>query len=142
MTAKEWLRSWIINKRRYQLLLSERDRIDNVIIIKTTYYGDDHGGSGVSRVIEEKYWSLIERKKEIDFELEFLKVYIKKVEDALEEVNEEYPNECDMMILRHVKGKSNGQIQKVKHYSINRITIKINKAEKELEKLLNSQAVI
>lgn len=141
MTAKEWLRAYDIKKCRYQLLTSERERIDNAIIIKTTYYGDDQEG-GASRGIEEKYFSLIEKKKEIDFELDCLKIDIKKIEDALEMIRKNHAIECDMMLMRYLNGKSNLFIQKEMNYSINSITTKINIAEQELEMLLNSQIVI
>ena len=133
--AKEWLNTYRINKNRSKLLKLERERTENAIIIKTTHYGDETGGE--RRSIEDKYWSLIERKKEIDFELDFLNIDIKKVEEALEMVRAIYEQECDMMLLRHFYNNSNVMIQNKTNYSINSITSKIRTAERELEEILN-----
>ena len=136
LKAKNLLLQYQRNKNRSKLLLSEKERVDKLTLIKVTYYGDDKE-LGEKRTLEDRYWSLIERKREIEFELDILEIDIKKIEDALKMVSSIHEEGCKMMIMRHLNGKSNDYIQREMNYSFSSIKTKIINAETELESILN-----
>lgn len=136
MKAKEILHDYSRNLKRVAMLEYDLRCLDNQTLIKVTDYSQDHGGNGGG--IEDKYWHRIEEKKMIEFELSILKPDIARVEKALELIRTTHPQECDAMMLRHVRNKSNPAIEIALGISVNTVTKKIKIAESELEMLYKS----
>lgn len=136
MKAKEILHEYSRNLKRVAMLEYDLRCLDNQTLIKVTDYSQDHGGNGGG--IEDKYWHRIEEKKMIEFELSILKPDIARVEKALELIRTTHPQECDAMMLRHVRNKSNPAIEIALGISVNTVTKKIKIAESELEMLYKS----
>ena len=133
MKAKEILHEYSRNLKRVAMLEYDLRCLDNQTLIKVTDYSQDHGGNGGG--IEDKYWHRIEEKKMIEFELSILNPDIARVEKALELIRTTHPQECDAMMLRHVRNKSNPAIEIALGISVNTVTKKIKIAESELEML-------
>ena len=76
----------------------------------------------------------------IELELSVLRPDIARVEKALDLIRTTHPQECDAMLLRHVRNKSNPAIEIALGISVNTITKKIRCAESELEMLYKSAA--
>lgn len=136
MKAKEILHEYSRNLKRVAMLEYDLRCLDNQTLIKVTDYSQDHGGNGGG--IEDKYCHRIEEKKMIEFELSILKPDIARVEKALELIRTTHPQECDAMMLRHVRNKSNPAIEIALGISVNTVTKKIKIAESELEMLYKS----
>lgn len=136
MKAKEILHEYSRNLKRVAMLEYDLRCLDNQTLIKVTDYSQDHGGNGGG--IEDKYWHRIEERKMIEFELSVLKPDIARVEKALELIRTTHPQECDAMMLRHVRNKSNPAIEIALGISVNTVTKKIKIAESELEMLYKS----
>lgn len=136
MRAKDILQEYSRNLKRVAMLDYDLKSIDNQTLIKVTDYSVDHGGP--SGGIEDKYWDRIEKKKIIELELSILKPDIARVEKALELIRTTHPQECDAMLLRHVRNKSNTAIEIALGISVNTVTKKIKIAESELEMLYKS----
>ena len=133
MKAKEILQDYSRNLKRVAMLEYDLKCIDRQVPIKVTDYGSEpigHGGG-----IEDTYWKRIEGKKVIEFELSILKPDIARVEKALDLIRTTHPQECDAMLLRHVRNKSNTAIEIALGISVNTVTKKIKIAESELEML-------
>lgn len=110
--------------------------IDNQAVIKVTDYSQDPGCNGGG--LENKYWDRIERKKLIEEEISILRPDIARVEKALELIRTTHELECDAMLLRHIRNKSNTAIEIALGISVNTVTKKIKYAESELEMLYKS----
>lgn len=133
MKAKDILSEYSINLKRIAMLDYDLKSIDNQIPIKVTDYSVDQGGNGGG--IEDKYWDRIEKKKLIEQELRILNPDVARVEKALELIRTTHPQECDAMLLRHVRNRSNAAIEIALGISVNTVTKKIKIAEAELEML-------
>ncbi|MTN46201.1 hypothetical protein GMB51_13850 [Turicibacter sanguinis] len=133
MKAKEILRNYSYDLKRVAMLEYDLKCIDSQVPIKVTDYSQDQGGSGGG--LEDKYWDRIEKKKLIEMELEVLKPGIARVEKALELIRSTHELECDAMLLRHIRNKSNAAIEIALGISVNTVTKKVKHAERELEML-------
>lgn len=136
MKAKEILMQYSQDLKRVAMLEYDLRCIDSQSIIKVTDYSQDQGGNGGG--LEDKYWNRIEKKKLIEEELEVLRPYIARVEKALELIRTTHDIECDAMLLRHIRNKSNAAIEIALGISVNTVTKKIKYAESELEMLYKS----
>ena len=136
MKAKEILMQYSQDLKRVAMLEYDLSCIDNQSMIKVTDYSQDHGGNGGG--LEDKYWDRIERKKLIEGELEVLRADIARAEKALELIRTTHELECDAMLLRHIRNKSNAAIEIALGISVNTVTKKIKYAESELEMLYKS----
>ena len=120
MKAKEILKRYSSDLKRVAMLEYDLKCIDATIPIKVTD------------------WKRIEQKKVIELELSVLKPDIARVEKALDLIRTTHPEECDAMLLRHVRNKNNTAIEIALGISVNTITKKIKVAESELEMLCKS----
>lgn len=136
MKAKEILKQYSQDLKRVAMLEYDLKCIDNQSMIRVTDYSQDHGGNGGG--LEDKYWDRIERKKLIEGELEVLRANIARAEKALELIRTTHELECDAMLLRHIRNKSNAAIEIALGISVNTVTKKIKYAESELEMLYKS----
>lgn len=136
MKAKEILKQYSQDLKRVAMLEYDLKCIDNQAVIKVTDYSQDHGCSGGG--LENKYWDRIERKKLIEEEISILRPDIARVEKALELIRTTHELECDAMLLRHIRNKSNTAIEIALGISVNTVTKKIKYAESELEMLYKS----
>lgn len=136
MKAKEILKRYSSDLKRVAMLEYDLKCIDATIPIKVTDYSVEGGGHGGG--VEDTYWKRIEQKKVIELELSVLKPDIARVEKALDLIRTTHPEECDAMLLRHVRNKNNTAIEIALGISVNTITKKIKVAESELEMLCKS----
>lgn len=136
MKAKEILKEYSRNLKRVAMLEYDLKCIDSQTLIKVTDYSQDQVGHGGS--LEDKYWERIQDKKMIEQELSILRPDIARTEKALDLIRTTHPQECDAMLLRHVRNKSNPAIEIALGISVNTITKKIRCAESELEMLYKS----
>lgn len=132
--TKELLKEYRSDKRRKAVLESDMAYIKNQVLVKTTNYSDEC--CGVGKGIEAKYWSRIERLKEIDLELSVINPSIERVERVLELLRQTHPEEVELMLLRHYYKKSPFQIEEQTGWCQRSVTNKIKEVEKELEYLL------
>lgn len=136
MKAKEILKRYSSDLKRVAMLEYDLKCIDSTIPIKVTDYSAEGGGHGGG--VEDTYWKRIEQKKVIELELSVLKPDIARIEKALDLIRTTHPEECDAMLLRHVRNKNNTAIEIALGISVNTITKKIKVAESELEMLCKS----
>lgn len=136
MKAKEILKRYSSDLKRVAMLEYDLKCIDAAIPIKTIDYSAESGGHGGG--VEESYWKRIEEKKVIELELSVLKPYVSRVEKALDLIRTTHPEECDAMLLRHVRNKSNAAIEVALGISVNTVTKRVKVAESELEMLFKS----
>lgn len=138
MKAKEILSKYSHSLKRESMLEYDLKCADNQVIIKTTDYSDDQGGTGGG--LESKYCKMIEKKKLIEAELSYIRLYIKRVEKALDLIRSTHEAECDAMLLRHIRNKSSAAIEITLGVSVNTVTKKIKYAESLLETLFKDVA--
>ena len=137
MKAKQILQQYSRDLKRVAMLEYDLKRADAQIPIKVTDYSAESSGHGGG--IEDTYWKRIEEKRMIELELSVLKPDVARVEKALELIRTTHPDECDAMLLRHVRNKSNTAIEIALGISVNTVTKKIKIAESELEMLYKSE---
>lgn len=136
MKAKEILQQYSRDLKCVAMLEYDLKHIDEQIPVKVTDYSIESNGHGGG--IEDTYWDRIEKKKIIEEQLKVLKPDIARVEKALELIRTTHELECDAMLLRHIRNKSNTAIEIALGISVNTVTKKIKYAESELEMLYKS----
>lgn len=135
MNAEAVLTEYLQNKREIGILETDLQHLNSITFVKVSKFGDDEA-SGVSD-IEDKYWRLMEEKKEIEFRLQVLKRDVARVEKVLELISMTHPHEVNAMLLRHVHNKKVVFIEQQIGFSRNIICQKIKFAEREFERLMS-----
>ena len=135
MKTEAVLTEYLQNKREIGILETDLQHLNSITFVKVSKFGDDEAG-GVSD-IEDKYWRLMEEKKEIEFRLQVLKRDVARVEKVLELISMTHPHEVNAMLLRHVHNKKVVFIEQQIGFSRNIICQKIKFAEREFERLMS-----
>ena len=132
LTTKDILQQYSYEKKRIVMLEFDKKCIEDQDIIKVTNYNPGSGGIG----LEDKYSNRIERIREIEMALLFLKASVGRVEKALELIRDTNDIGCDALLLKHVNNESYDYIALALNCSRRTVIYKIKAAEELFEKIL------
>ena len=135
MKADKILKNYLQKKREIGILETDLQYLNSITFAKVSKYGDDEGTGLID--LEEKYWKLIEEKREVEYRIQVLKRDVARVEKVLELISMTHPHEVNAMLLRHVHNKRNVYIEQQIGFSKNMISPMIKFAEHEFERLMS-----
>ena len=135
MKADKILKNYLQKKREIGILETDLQHLNSITFAKVSKYGDDEGTGLID--LEEKYWKLIEEKREVEYRIQVLKRDVARVEKVLELISMTHPHEVNAMLLRHVHNKKNVYIEQQIGFSKNMISPMVKLAEREFERLMS-----
>ena len=135
MKADKILKNYLQKKREIGILETDLQYLNSITFAKVSKYGDDEGTGLID--LEEKYWKLIEEKREVEYRIQVLKRDVARVEKVLELISMTHPHEVNAMLLRHVHNKKNVYIEQQIGFSKNMISPMVKIAEREFERLMS-----
>lgn len=135
MKADKILKNYLQKKREIGILETDLQYLNSITFAKVSKYGDDEGTGLID--LEEKYWKLIEEKREVEYRIQVLKRDVARVEKVLELISMTHPHEVNAMLLRHVHNKKNVYIEQQIGFSKNMISPMVKLAEREFERLMS-----
>lgn len=135
MKAEKILKNYLQKKREIGILETDLQYLNSITFAKVSKYGDDEGTGLID--LEDKYWKLIEEKREVEYRIQVLKRDVARVEKVLELISMTHPHEVNAMLLRHVHNKKNVYIEQQIGFSKNMISPMVKLAEREFERLMS-----
>ncbi len=135
MKADKILKNYLQKKREIGILETDLQYLNSITFAKVSKYGDDEGTGLID--LEDKYWKLIEEKREVEYRIQVLKRDVARVEKVLELISMTHPHEVNAMLLRHVHNKKNVYIEQQIGFSKNMISPMVKIAEREFERLMS-----
>ena len=135
MKASVILTDYLQKKREIGILETDLQYLNSITFAKVSKYGDDEGTGLID--LEDKYWKLIEEKREVEYRIQVLKRDVARVEKVLELISMTHPHEVNAMLLRHVHNKKNVYIEQQIGFSKNMISPMVKLAEREFERLMS-----
>ena len=135
MKADKILKNYLQKKREIGILETDLQHLNSITFAKVSKYGDDEGTGLID--LEDKYWKLIEEKREVEYRIQVLKRDVARVEKVLELISMTHPHEVNAMLLRHVHNKKNVYIEQQIGFSKNMISPMVKLAEREFERLMS-----
>lgn len=135
MKADKILKNYLQKKREIGILETDLQYLNSITFAKVSKYGDDEGTGLID--LEDKYWKLIEEKREVEYRIQVLKRDVARVEKVLELISMTHPHEVNAMLLRHVHNKKNVYIEQQIGFSKNMISPMVKLAEREFERLMS-----
>ena len=135
MKAEKILKNYLQKKREIGILETDLQYLNSITFTKVSKYGDDEGTGLID--LEDKYWKLIEEKREVEYRIQVLKRDVARVEKVLELISMTHPHEVNAMLLRHVHNKKNVYIEQQIGFSKNMISPMVKLAEREFERLMS-----
>ena len=135
MKADKILKNYLQKKREIGILETDLQYLNSITFAKVSKYGDDEGTGLID--LEDKYWKLIEEKREVEYRIQVLKRDVARVEKVLELISMTHPHEVNAMLIRHVHNKKNVYIEQQIGFSKNMISPMVKLAEREFERLMS-----